>query len=259
MASTRSSDSRTATPDDEPKEKLEEAPLADNGDEAPADSSKQERDIERNPLSRIRSHYSSKSSRPRDEAFIVHFEDNDPANPRNFSKVRKASITLLLGFMALTGSIGSSIIAPAEPVIARYIGVSQEVTVLAISLFVLGFAVGPSMWAPISEVYGRKWSMLPAMFILGLFSIGTAVSKSAASVFITRFFGQCAACALRLLWLTVCRWCLRFSSDLQCVTSARRYVRAQSKRRCRHILCCYGSRRQIVLVTLARATHADSF
>jgi MFS family permease len=31
--------------------------------------------------------------------------------------------------------------------------------------------------------------MLPAMFILGLFSIGTAVSKNAQSIFLTRFFG----------------------------------------------------------------------
>ena len=44
------------------------------------------------------------------------------------------------------------------------------------------------MWAPISEVYGRKISILPAVFVLGLFSIGTATSNNAASVFITRFF-----------------------------------------------------------------------
>ena len=31
--------------------------------------------------------------------------------------------------------------------------------------------------------------MLPAMFGLGLFSIGTATSKNAAAIFITRFFG----------------------------------------------------------------------
>jgi MFS family permease len=30
--------------------------------------------------------------------------------------------------------------------------------------------------------------MLPAMFVLGIFSIATAVSKNAQSVFITRFF-----------------------------------------------------------------------
>src|ERR1700722_2523425 len=53
----------------------------------------------------------------------------------------------------------------------------------------LGFAFGPLLWAPISEIWGRRWSMLPAMFCLGLFSLGTATSKNAASIFITRFFG----------------------------------------------------------------------
>lgn len=53
----------------------------------------------------------------------------------------------------------------------------------------VGFALGPLCWAPISEIWGRRWSLLPAVFCLGLFSIGTATSKNAASVFITRFFG----------------------------------------------------------------------
>lgn len=33
--------------------------------------------------------------------------------------------------------------------------------------------------------------MLPAMICLGLFSIGTATSKNAQSIFITRFFAGC--------------------------------------------------------------------
>lgn len=52
-----------------------------------------------------------------------------------------------------------------------------------------GYAFGPLVWAPISEVYGRRWSMLPPVFALGVLSIGTAVSKNAAAVFITRFLG----------------------------------------------------------------------
>jgi MFS family permease len=44
-------------------------------------------------------------------------------------------------------------------------------------------------WAPISEAYGRKWSMLPPVFILSLFSIGSATSESVAALFVTRFFG----------------------------------------------------------------------
>ncbi len=63
---------------------------------------------------------------------------------------------------------------------------NQELTQLANSL---GFACGPLCWAPISELWGRRWSMLPAMLCLGLFSIGTATGKNAQTIFITRFFG----------------------------------------------------------------------
>jgi multidrug resistance protein len=90
--------------------------------------------------------------------------------------------------LALAASLGSSIIAPAEEAIAAYTGVSVEVSVLSISLYVLGFAFGPCLWAPVSEIWGRRVSMLPAMFGLGLFSIACAVSQNAQTVFITRFF-----------------------------------------------------------------------
>jgi MFS family permease len=40
----------------------------------------------------------------------------------------------------------------------------------------------------VSEVYGRKISILPPVLVLCLFSIGSATSRSAASLFITRFF-----------------------------------------------------------------------
>ena len=57
-----------------------------------------------------------------------------------------------------------------------------------VELYSIGFAFGPLLWAPISEIWGRRWSLLPAVFCLGLFSIGTATSKNATAVFLTRFF-----------------------------------------------------------------------
>ncbi|TVY64227.1 putative transporter [Lachnellula suecica] len=115
--------------------------------------------------------------------------DNDQENPRNWSNGYKSWITFQLGMLALAASLGSSIISPANDTIADYVGVSEEVSILSISLYILGFAFGPLCWAPVSELWGRRISMLPAMFCLGLFSIGTATSKNAQSVFITRFFG----------------------------------------------------------------------
>ena len=123
------------------------------------------------------------------DPFLVAWAEDDKENPRNWSTAYKSWITFQLGMLALAASLGSSIISPAEDTIAKYVGISTEVAVLSVSLYILGFAFGPLCWAPVSEIWGRRWSMLPAMVALGLFSIGTATSQNAQSVFITRFFG----------------------------------------------------------------------
>lgn len=66
---------------------------------------------------------------------IVHWEENDKENPRNWSTAYKSWITFQLGMLALAASLGTSIISPAENAIAEYAGVSSEVAVLAISLY----------------------------------------------------------------------------------------------------------------------------
>lgn len=122
------------------------------------------------------------------DPFLVKWDENDPKNPFNWTTKYKAWITFQLGMLALAASLGSSIISPGERAISEEFGVSQEASVLAISLYVLGFAFGPCFWAPMSEIWGRRVSMLPAMVGLGLFSIGCAVSQNAQAIFITRFF-----------------------------------------------------------------------
>lgn len=61
---------------------------------------------------------------------------DDKSNPRNWSNLYKAWITFQLGMLALAASLGSSIIAPAETEVAKYVGVSTETSVLTISLYV---------------------------------------------------------------------------------------------------------------------------
>ncbi|KAI5246875.1 MFS general substrate transporter [Aureobasidium subglaciale] len=122
------------------------------------------------------------------DSFLVGWDPGEEANPMNWSTTHKSFITFILGMLALAASLGSSIISPAQRDIAEYTGISSEVAVLCISLYILGFAIGPLVWAPTSEVWGRKVSMLPAMFCLGLFSIGTAVGKNAQTILICRFF-----------------------------------------------------------------------
>ena len=72
----------------------------------------------------------------RDDRILVGWDgDDDQGNPRNWSTLYKSWITFQLGMLALSASLGSSIISPAGKTIAAYVGVGSEVSVLSISLY----------------------------------------------------------------------------------------------------------------------------
>ncbi|XHG05771.1 hypothetical protein AWENTII_008984 [Aspergillus wentii] len=100
-----------------------------------------------------------------------------------------------MSLLALAGALGSSILSSASAEIAEYTGVKSEVTSLTVALFVLGWAFGPLLWAPISEVYGRRIGMLPPFLVMGCFTIGTGFSRNASSILLTRFIGGIFASA----------------------------------------------------------------
>lgn len=85
-------------------------------------------------------------------------------------------------------TFASSIYATAIPALIRHFGDSQEVLTLGVTLYVLGFALGPVIFAPASELKGRRLPFLISLVGFTIFSIGAAVSKSVASLLVCRFF-----------------------------------------------------------------------
>jgi multidrug resistance protein len=67
--------------------------------------------------------------------------------------------------------------------------VSQEIVTLGVSLFVLGFALGPLLWAPFSELYGRQIVFFGSFLAFVAFNAGAAGSKNIYTLLILRFFG----------------------------------------------------------------------
>ncbi|KAJ7786188.1 major facilitator superfamily domain-containing protein [Mycena metata] len=72
---------------------------------------------------------------------------------------------------------------------------SQEVGTLAISLFVAGYCVGPLLWGPLSEQYGRRPTLLYPFIIYTIFQVAAAVAKNGASLLVFRFLGGVFASA----------------------------------------------------------------
>ncbi|GAB1207446.1 hypothetical protein APSETT445_006163 [Aspergillus pseudonomiae] len=78
--------------------------------------------------------------------------------------------------------------------------VSTEVMILGVTLYVLGFASGPTFWAPASELSGRRWPLTAGAFGASIFTIGTATAKDVQTIMLTRFFaGFFAASPLALV------------------------------------------------------------
>lgn len=129
-------------------------------------------------------------------AELVDFDGpDDPYRPMNWPTHKKVSTTLLYGLVTMTATWASSAYSAGMDQVASEFRVSSEVATLGTTLFLLGFGLGPMLWAPLSEVYGRRAAVLTPMFIAICFSFGTATAKDLQTVLITRFFGAFFASA----------------------------------------------------------------
>ncbi|KAI1083725.1 MFS general substrate transporter [Whalleya microplaca] len=138
---------------------------------------------------------------PAQEEYVVEFDGpDDPYHAQNWPLRKKLFTAAILGYTTMTSAFASSLFSPAIPYVAKEFGVSTEVGVLGVSLFVLGFATGPTLWAPLSELKGRRLPIVIAMFGFSVFSIGCATAKDLQTVLITRFFaGFFGACPLAVV------------------------------------------------------------
>ncbi|KAJ5394878.1 Bicyclomycin resistance protein [Penicillium crustosum] len=102
---------------------------------------------------------------------------------------------MMLGLMTICVTFGSSVFSTATKQTAKKFGVSSEVMVLGVSLFVLGFAFGPIIFGPLSELYGRKRPLFLGMFVFAIFQIPVAVALNLQTLFICRFLGGLFASA----------------------------------------------------------------
>lgn len=87
---------------------------------------------------------------------LVAFTPNDPENPKNWSKAYKWWCTMVVALTCFVVAFASSVITADVEGVAREFNVSNEVALVSISVFVVGFGVGPMIFAPLSEIYGRQ-------------------------------------------------------------------------------------------------------
>lgn len=87
---------------------------------------------------------------------LVTFTPNDPENPKNWSKAYKWWCTMVVALTCFVVAFASSVITADIGGVVEDLHVSEEVALVSISVFVVGFGVGPMIFAPLSEIYGRR-------------------------------------------------------------------------------------------------------
>ena len=123
-----------------------------------------------------------------EDPYAVEFIPNDPRNPMTFSKFRRWLITAVLGVATLAVSFNSSAYSGGVAQVIEQFECTEEVATLGISLFVLGFAIGPLFWGPMSELYGRQVLYFGTYGILTAFNAAAAGSQNIETLLTLRFF-----------------------------------------------------------------------
>ncbi|EDR04269.1 MFS polyamine transporter [Laccaria bicolor S238N-H82] len=113
---------------------------------------------------------------------------DDPADPKNWSYKKKWAATLVVSSFTFISPISSSMVAPATEQIATQFGMTSEVLIaMTVSVFVLGYAVGPLFLGPLSELYGRSRVLQVANLFFLAWNIGCGFAQNKSQLIAFRF------------------------------------------------------------------------
>ncbi|EPQ57270.1 MFS general substrate transporter [Gloeophyllum trabeum ATCC 11539] len=131
-----------------------------------------------------------------DPNLVTWYGPDDPENPRNWSSAKKAFVTSQLCLLTFSIYIGSSIYTAGLVDLTQRFHVSQVAATLGLTLFVLGYGVGPMFLAPLSEIpaLGRNFIYIITLLIFVCLQVPTALANNLGTLlplrFLAGFFGS---------------------------------------------------------------------
>ncbi|VUC27324.1 unnamed protein product [Clonostachys rosea] len=123
-----------------------------------------------------------------EDPFIVDWIVNDGGNPLNWSKSRRWAMTMSSALTCFVVAFGSSAYTGVMTELMMNFKASQLLITGGVSLYVLGFALGPLLWAPLSEIFGRQYVFIGSYLAFVVFCAATTADYNVASLLVFRFF-----------------------------------------------------------------------
>ncbi|KZS95550.1 MFS general substrate transporter [Sistotremastrum niveocremeum HHB9708] len=116
------------------------------------------------------------------EVFLDQSED-----PKRLPKARKWLSLFIICTAAICVTCDSSAAGFTEKGLQESFGISHEVAILSISLFIAGLGIGPLLLGPMSEYFGRSRVYIASYFFLFVLTFGVAFAPNAPVHFVFRF------------------------------------------------------------------------
>ncbi|KOS21631.1 putative transporter [Escovopsis weberi] len=155
-----------------------------DGGDSPRDDQQQQKEHDEGGNSTDEHHSEDKP----DDGLVRWDGPDDPENPRNWTKRRKWITIICVSCFTLISPVASSIVAPGLPAIAKDLHITQSIEqALALSVFVAAYALGPVVWGPLSEFYGRAIIIQVSNVWFLLFNLGCGLARNKQQMFAFRF------------------------------------------------------------------------
>ncbi|KAJ2998296.1 hypothetical protein NUW58_g364 [Xylaria curta] len=146
-------------------------------------------------VTRIQTATSIGSSVHRPSEFEVDFGDDD--NPREWPLWFRAWMTFVISYSTWIVVLYSTTYTSSIPGLVEEFNVTNPtVTTLGVTTYLLGLGFGSLLWAPVSELYGRKPVYIVCMFIFTLLVLPGCLATSLTDILVIRFFGALFGSAL---------------------------------------------------------------
>lgn len=123
-----------------------------------------------------------------EDPYIVTWIPEDAGNPLTWSKGFKWIVTFIVAFECLAMAFTSSVYSGTIRELRADLTSSTDLLTAGLSLYVLGFALGPLLWAPLSELYGRQIIFLISFVGFTAFNAGCIAAQNISQLLVLRFF-----------------------------------------------------------------------
>ncbi|KAH8079912.1 major facilitator superfamily domain-containing protein [Filobasidium floriforme] len=120
-------------------------------------------------------------------------DEPDPENPMTWKTSYKWVVTVTAAVATLAVAMASSTLSAATNSIRdSFPGYKVQAYVMVTSGFVLGFVVGPLLWAPSSELFGRRNLFIFTYILFTIFNGSVIASQNIWTLIVLRFFAGTA-------------------------------------------------------------------